>query len=191
MKCAKCDKLSCIKDGVNCSKYDVDTITSLNDDDKKLVKTAPIISVEKGYKDNRLNEIIDFAKAMGYEKIGVAFCASVKKEAEILHTILEKTFAVSSVCCKIGGFDCSILDIPKKRADIKAPVCNSVTQAKILNDEGTELNILMGLCVGHDILLQKYSNAPCTTFLVRDFTMFHNPVGLLYSDQYFRKEKRK
>ncbi|MCT4632477.1 MAG: DUF1847 domain-containing protein [Firmicutes bacterium] len=191
MNCANCETLNCIKKGQNCSKYGFEVIENLSHEDKAFLTTAPTISGQKAVKDNRINELIDFAKAMDYKKLGIAFCVSTKKEASILSTILEKHFEVTSVCCKVGGIDKCELDIPKKNPDRNDPICNSVTQAKILNDDKTDLNILMGLCIGHDILIQKHTEAPCTTFMVRDFQTFHNPVGLLHSSQYFRKEKKK
>ena len=54
-------------------------------------------------------------------------------------------------------------------------------QAKRLNAENTELNIVVGLCVGHDSLFYKYSEAPVTTLVVKDRVLGHNPVAALYT----------
>ena len=37
----------------------------------------------------------------------------------------------------------------------------------------------MGLCMGHDILFSKYSQAPITTLVVKDRATYHNPVTTL------------
>ena len=60
-------------------------------------------------------------------------------------------------------------------------ICNPVGQAAILNRAGTELNLLVGLCLGHDMLFNKHSAAPVTTVIVKDRVLANNPAGALYS----------
>jgi hypothetical protein len=52
-------------------------------------------------------------------------------------------------------------------------------QAEILNEHGTELNIMAGLCVGHDILFIKHSKAGVTPLVVKDRVLQHNPAAAL------------
>ena len=59
--------------------------------------------------------------------------------------------------------------------------CNPVLQAQLLNEAGTELNIVMGLCVGHDSLFYKHAKAVTTTLVVKDRVLVHNPVMALYT----------
>jgi len=67
-------------------------------------------------------------------------------------------------------------------------MCNPILQAEILNNEETELNVVIGLCVGHDSLFYKYSNALTTTLITKDRVLAHNPVGALYqTDTYYSK----
>ena len=145
----------------------------------------------------RVEETVQFAKKMGYRKLGIAFCVGLATEAKILNTILEnRGFDVVSVCCKAGA-------VPKERIGIKEEekiigpgkwesMCNPITQAKILNDAGVELNILVGLCVGHDSLFIKYADAPVTVLVAKDRVFGHNPVaGLYLSGSYYRKLLRK
>ncbi len=67
-------------------------------------------------------------------------------------------------------------------------MCNPILQAKTLNNEKTDLNVIIGLCVGHDSLFYKYSNALCTTLVTKDKVLAHNPVGALYqTDTYYKK----
>ncbi len=150
----------------------------------------------------RVEEIVQFARKMGYQKLGIAFCDGLRGEAETLTTILERRdFDVVSVCCKAGG-------IPKERIGIKdeekiitkfsgpgnwETMCSPISQAEILNDEGTEFNILVGLCVGHDSLFFKYSQAPVTVLVAKDRVFGHNPVAGLYLSPsvYYRKLRRK
>lgn len=60
-------------------------------------------------------------------------------------------------------------------------MCNPIMQAKILNEQATDLNIVMGLCVGHDSLFYKYSEALTTTLVTKDRVLGHNPAAALYT----------
>jgi len=66
-------------------------------------------------------------------------------------------------------------------------MCNPAGQAKLLNDAGTQLNIICGLCVGHDAVFSMESKAPVTTLIAKDRVLAHNPVGAIYS-QYIRRK---
>lgn len=150
----------------------------------------------------RVEEVAQFAKKMGYKKLGVAFCEGLRGEAETLNTILEnRGFDVVSVCCKVGGTPketIGVKDEEKIITKFRGPghwetMCSPITQAEILNDEGVEFNILVGLCVGHDSLFFKYAQAPVTVLVAKDRVFGHNPVAGLYlsSSVYYRKLRRK
>ncbi|MBU0674322.1 MAG: DUF1847 domain-containing protein [Proteobacteria bacterium] len=76
--------------------------------------------------------------------------------------MLGKHFKVDSVCCnKMGGLNKNEHGMNKIKPDQFEIACNPIGQAGKLNRAKTELNIQMGLCLGHDILfLKKYSQAP-------------------------------
>ena len=62
-----------------------------------------------------------------------------------------------------------------------------ILQAKLLNEQKTDFNIALGLCVGHDSLFYQYSEARVTTLVVKDRVLAHNPVGAIYcADGYFK-----
>ena len=68
-------------------------------------------------------------------------------------------------------------------------MCNPILQAKLLNRQGTDLNVLVGLCVGHDSLFYRYSQALVTTLLTKDRVLGHNPAAALYqADGYYAKK---
>jgi len=144
-------------------------------------------SIESRYYMNktRLEELIIYAKDMGYERLGIAFCIGFEKEVEKLMKILGRYFEVSSVCCKVSGVDKSKLGLERLHGDdgVEA-MCNPVGQALVLNGDKTDMNIILGLCIGHDILFTKYSEAPVTTFAVKDRVLAHNPLGAIYSEYY-------
>jgi uncharacterized metal-binding protein len=116
----------------------------------------------------------------------VAFCVGLSKEAEILDAILTKQgFEVYSACCKICGIDKGELGIVKMGSPSdKEAICNPVGQALRLKECGTQMNILVGLCIGHDMLFTKHSHAPVTTLIVKDRVLSHNPAGAIYSSYY-------
>ena len=58
-----------------------------------------------------------------------------------------------------------LMDGEKIRPGQYESLCNPVGQAMLLNKAGTELNIVVGLCVGHDSLFFKHSGAPVTVLL--------------------------
>ena len=60
-------------------------------------------------------------------------------------------------------------------------MCNPITQAVVLNSENTDLNIILGLCVGDDTLFIKHSEAPITLLAAKDRDLAHNPLGALYT----------
>lgn len=133
----------------------------------------------------RLLEICEFSQKMGYKRLGLAFCGGLHDEAAELNRVLESYgFTVVSVMCKVGCVpkeEIGIGDAEKVRIGEFEAMCNPVCQAEVLNRSGTELNILLGLCVGHDSLFIKQSIAPVTVFAVKDRVFGHNPVAALYT----------
>ncbi len=125
---------------------------------------------------SRLQELINYAKNSNYKKIGIANCLSMQKYADKLIEILKNEgFEVVSINCKNSGLQNS--DLFGEEA--KGPSCDPLSQADFLNNEKTDLNINVGLCLGHGILFSKHSNAPTTTFIVKDFATNHNSVSNL------------
>ena len=133
----------------------------------------------------RIQETIDFCERMGYRRIGLAFCGGLQKEAAAVARILTAHgLEVVSAMCKVGGVDkCEFLGLSPEEtvSGGHESMCNPVTQAKIMNKEKTELNVLLGLCVGHDSLFIKYSEAMCTVLAVKDRVSGHNPLGPIYT----------
>jgi len=137
-------------------------------------------------KEIRLGETIHFAKKLGYRKIGLAFCIGLSEEANIIEEVLSKHFEVLSVCCKVCGIDKKDFDLVQISSEEYEVMCNPAGQAQLLNDAKTELNVICGLCVGHDAIFSKVSKAPVTTLIAKDRVLAHNPVGAVYC-QYLRK----
>jgi len=139
----------------------------------------------------RIEEIMEFAEKMGYKRLGMAFCIGLRKEAKIVETMFSsKGFDIISVVCKAGRIPKEDIGVGKDQQiapGITEAMCNPVLQAMILNQEKTDFNVLLGLCVGHDSLFFKYAEAPCTVLAVKDRLLGHNPLAAVYNlDSYYR-----
>lgn len=196
--CAYCQKHACHKNEmdnapINCptknEKEELDEILEKykNDDENLKIARASAEVVIDGYGAKpRVKEIVDFCKAMEYKKLGLAFCVGLSKEAMTFAKILKDyEFDVESVICKLGSVNRSKLGIE----DVGVPMCNPIAQAEFLNEKKTDFNIILGLCVGHDTLFFKYSEAPVTVLAVKDRALAHNPVAALYQVDGYCKRK--
>jgi uncharacterized metal-binding protein len=140
----------------------------------------------------RIEETAEFARRMGYRRLGLAFCGGLRREAEVVHRYFEdQGFEVVSVMCKAGGIPKS--DVGVAREEQVDPfageetMCNPVLQAMAANAHGVELNVLLGLCVGHDSLFIKHAEAPVTVLAAKDRLLAHNPLAAVYQyEQYYR-----
>jgi uncharacterized metal-binding protein len=162
------------------------------EDAKKLMLAASYVESTGYMKWTRVQELIEFARFLKIKSIGIASCVGLQQEGSILTRILEELgFNATHVCCKTGAFNKEDLGIPKQyklkpEAEFEA-ACNPIVQAGICNKEKTELNVIIGLCIGHDILFTKFSEAPVTTLIVKDRVTGHNPAASLYSSYHRSK----
>lgn len=137
----------------------------------------------------RVRETMEFAKRMGYRRIGIATCVGLLSESRALATILRANgFEVYGASCKAGMVNKVDVGIDPVCYEVGPNTCNPVLQAMVLNSVGTDLNIVVGLCVGHDSLFYRNSEAPVTTLVVKDRVMAHNPVGALYTSGSYYKD---
>jgi len=155
-------------------------------DDPEVRRVAQVSAVveSEGYcKWSRVEEVCEFAKKMGFTKIGIASCISFVDHANTLSRILESHgFEVASVACKHGGFakeGIGLSDDQKVRPGGHESMCNPVSQAEMLNRAGCQFNVVLGLCVGHDSLFFRHSEGLVTVLVTKDRVLAHNPVGAL------------
>ena len=151
---------------------------------------GPGISFVKPCKP-RIQEIAEFAKKMNYSKLGLVFCVGLSREAATVESFFfDKGFQVVSVICKAGRIpksELGVKDHEKIRPGTDESMCNPVLQALALNRAGTEFNIVVGLCVGHDSIFLKYSDAFCTVLVAKDRPTGHNPLAVINTlDSYYR-----
>lgn len=138
----------------------------------------------------RVEEVVEFARRMGFQKIGIATCVGLIEESRILAKILRKNgFEVYGAVCKIGSFFKTDVGVTEENITrTGAVMCNPIMQAEVLNQYGTDFNVVMGLCVGHDSLFYKYSEALVTTLVAKDRVLANNPVGALYQAKAYYKK---
>lgn len=185
LDCADCNHKKCEIDK-DCFRIADEIMDFYSGGDLDIARAASKIEGEFYLRKTRLEEIILFAKEMKYERIGVAFCVGLAEEARILCRFLGKHFETASVCCKTGGIQKEILKLKKIDPALPETMCNPIGQAILLNQKKTDLNLICGLCIGHDILFTKHSKAPVSCFIVKDRVLGHNTAASL-TCRYLRK----
>lgn len=141
----------------------------------------------------RVKETIQLCLRMGYNRVGLAFCRGLRKEAKVMDELMRRAgLEVVSVICKTGGIDkcrCGIPENGKINPGAFEPMCNPIAQAMLLNEQKTQFNIALGLCVGHDSMFYKYSEALVTTLIAKDRVTGHSPAAAIYCEDGFFKKR--
>jgi len=191
MNCARCKTVDCYTNGKDCTGGKGEIAELYKEDPQALAIMGAAAALEaEGYMLlPRVQEVILFGKKMGYRHLGMAFYAGLHREARLLEELLAPHFEITSACCKVCGIAKDDFKLPKVRDTAVEVICNPVGQADILNRAATELNLLVGLCLGHDMLFNKHSAAPVTTVIVKDRVLANNPAGALYSQYWMRMIK--
>ncbi|RPJ81902.1 MAG: DUF1847 domain-containing protein [Deltaproteobacteria bacterium] len=193
--CSYCQKKKCFFGDVSqapefCpSKRHPDLLAEAGKKLKEETNIGMARDVAKTWKEygklTRVEETIQYARNRGYRKLGIAFCVGLSEEAEKLTNLfMNEGFDVVSVCCMCGAMSSDDVDLPDEEKIIpgfRQPMCNPIGQAAILEEEGTELHVLLGLCVGDDTLFIKHAKRPVTVLAVKDRVLAHNPLGALYT----------
>lgn len=160
------------------------------EENKTTMISAALVETEGYGRLTRVQEIIEFAKKINAKKIGIATCVGLIQEARTLARILRSHgFEVYGAACKVGAWKKVDVGIPEKCAELGQNMCNPIMQAKLLNEAKTDLNLVVGLCVGHDSLFYKYSEALTTTVITKDRVLGHNPAAALYTAHSYYKNK--
>lgn len=170
----------------------LDEAMKLYEEDENRRSMIAAAEIEHDYylQYTRVEEIMAYARKMGMKKLGIATCVGLIRESQTLAKILRYNgFEVYGVACKAGVQKKASVGIPERCNEIGENMCNPILQAKLLNAAGTELNIVMGLCVGHDSLFYKYSDALVTTCVAKDRVTGHNPVAALYGSEFYFKKR--
>ena len=147
----------------------IDFTVLYNNQDKQVLKIA---EDSLNPRIDRVREIVEYAKEAGIKRIGIANCTIFNSESDLLEGILSDSgFIVEKVNCKYGRVPFDDL-----LTGYKGISCNPAGQVKYLEERGTELNIMMGLCLGHDMIFNAKSKAPVTPLIVKDRKLQHNTL---------------
>lgn len=202
--CDSCVKHSCKSGNLddapqNCPCKELEKLEEIkklyaDDEVMKIAYNSALVESQGYCQLTRVQEIIDFAKRCNFKNLGLAFCIGLSKEANIFANILRyHGFNLNSIICKNGAISKSFIGITKSEQVRPAcefeAMCNPIGQAEFLNKSNTDLNILLGLCVGHDTLFLKHSKAPVTIFAVKDRVLAHNPLGAIYTAETYYNKK--
>jgi len=191
MHCATCNDKQCYREGKDCTGKRAEIAERYREEQNRKIMAASAEVEAEGYANlTRVQELVLFAQKMGYTRLGIAFCVGCADEARALSEILDPRFALASVCCKVCGIDKRDFGLKTIRGNVRETVCNPIGQAQVLNDAGTELNIIIGLCLGHDIVFTRHSHAPVTTLVVKDRVLANNPAAVFYSPYWRYKLKK-
>ena len=197
-RCAECGALACQQGDAERYPRDCPSLESGRDElvalytgeDGELARAAALVESGGYCRLTRLQEIMDFARRNGFTRLGLAFCVGLQREARVVSRVFRAHgFSVDSVICgnaAIPKEEIGLTDGDKLRPGEFEPMCNPIGQARALARAGTELNVILGLCVGHDSLFMRHSVAPATVLAVKDRVLGHNPLAAVYlADSYY------
>ena len=161
---------------------------------RRLALAAAQTEADRYPLETRVEEVMSFARRFGTDHLGIATCAGLLREARLAQEIFESQgFSVDVVCCKVGSIpkeEIGLADEEKIRPGQYEALCSPIGQALLLNEAGTGLNVVIGLCVGHDSLFFRHSEAPVTVLVAKDRVTGHNPAAVLYtSHSYYQRIK--
>ena len=193
-QCAKCPPKLCVMGPSEEGPHycPMKTTPDVFEDARTLVANPEIRKMFRGvattWKDsrlskNRIEETVIYARNMGFKRLGLAFWIGLTDQARVIAALLEKRdFEVVSACCMTGGFSSDDVGLPeedKVYREGRQPQCSPVGQALLMNRYKTDLNVLVGLCVGDDAIFIRHSDAPVTVLAVKDRVHAHNPLAAI------------
>lgn len=179
MNCTKCNDKICLKQQSSCNRESFNKSEVI--EQYQELSNSEIIKVAAQLVDNgragtfsRVEELVEYANLMKYKKLGVAYCYGMEQHAKAIETILtDRGFEVSAVSCSVGGLKQSEVN---SESCIHKVSCNPLGQAQQLNTEYVDLTLIIGICMGHDILLNRNLKMDFTTLVVKDRKNNHAPL---------------
>lgn len=178
MKCTHCNTKSC-RGLEECNALKVASSEILTEyhkeENQQMVKSASrLIDDGRAGTLSRMQELVDFIKSMKFTKVALAYCYGMEKQAmKVSKYFKEYGINISTVSCTAGALGQNEINLSSKYSGVS---CNPICQAEQLNAENIELTITMGLCLGHDIIFNKYINSYTTNLVVKDRVYSHNPM---------------
>ncbi len=184
MDCTNCtfDKQCRHTEACKSTSFDREEVVQKYSEASAIVKAAAsLVDFGRAGTLSRLQETIAFANQMNYKRIGLAYCYGMEKEVQLIADIIRNNgLNVRAVSCTVGG-------IPQNEVNPESGFCtvscNPIGQAMQLNQENVDLVLMIGLCMGHDILFQREVKIDCTTLVVKDRVFNHAPLKEITDNQ--------
>jgi uncharacterized metal-binding protein len=181
----------CLSEASQKGAAETRTLYSGKSIDARVARAAAEVEGEYYGRLTRLEETVIFALKMGAKKVGVASCLGLLDESNIYAKVVRSAgLEVKTVICKVGSVDKCEIGLPdslKLSAGFREACCNPVLQARVLGEWGSDINVSVGLCVGHDYLFTKHSRVPAITLAVKDRVLAHNPMAAIYTSKFYYK----
>jgi uncharacterized metal-binding protein len=181
MNCTSCQIKSC-RDSESCGVESFESSAVILDyqepeNQRILQAAASLVDNGKAGTLSRLQETIEFIKSMNYKKVGLAYCYGMEKDAKLLKEIFKaEGIRLRPVSCTVGGINQNQINSSSCTEKVS---CNPIGQATQLNEESVDFTLIMGICLGHDILLQRNLKSDFTTFVVKDRVFSNSPLKAL------------
>ena len=181
MDCVQCRSKQCrTAEACEVGSFETEHIAERyrTEDAQRIVQSAAAL-VDDGRAGtlSRLDELVEFIGRQNYKKVGLANCYGMETDAQRMKQYFrERGIVLRTVSCTVGGMPQSTVNAKSSDPHVS---CNPLGQAAQLNAERTDLVILMGICLGHDILLQRSLSCDVTTFVVKDRLHQHRPLDAL------------
>lgn len=178
MNCLLCKNKSCRStSSCGAESFDIPKRTERyhEESSQKIVQqAAKLVDGGKAGELSRIEEVIEFAKNMGYEKVGLAYCYGMESLAgKVMKLFRAFGVPVTGVCCTVGGVSQQAVN---EQSDLPGVSCNPINQAAQLEAEGVDLAVTIGLCLGHDILFRRSFSGDTTNLVVKDRRYGHRPI---------------
>ncbi len=144
---------------------------------RMLQSAAKLVDGGRAGELSRLEELMELIPAMGYEKPSLAYCYGMEKQAQtMVKHFRSRGIPLMGVSCTAGAHRQDELN---NASNLPGVSCNPLSQATQLNEQGADLAILFGQCMGHDILFTREFKGDVTTFVVKDRVHGHCPLKAL------------
>lgn len=176
LECAKCKSYVCRAGRADAAPDDCPMLGDFpdhlelyaSDSDRSVAYHSAVIEAAGYCRWTRLREVVEYSRRMGYRRIGVACCPDMWREALLTAVYLKD----------------QLLDarLPPERLE-----CDPQGQAQLFARLETELNVVVGMCVGHEAIFIRAARAPVTCLVARDERFRHNPVAALYTAQSYSR----
>ena len=187
MRCAYCDlKMECSSKGRDCWGGTLELPEYRDPGVRSYTTYSAFLQHVYGNNLTRLQEVIFVCRMMGFKEVGLAYCAGLEREGQLMAKALAPHFEVKSVRCdRCLAPDGRFVIDPDRRFELYRQ--DDKTEAEALNAYGAPFHITLGLCIEQDILFNKHSKVPVSNFAAQDWVLGHFPLGVIYTT-YQRKK---